>query len=82
MGINTVSTMTFPVHFMMNRSVMQVLYGHHPFFFFNLRDWILSCVQNVMITHRTHLLFFTLNCLQKFVMRVFIVRRSLVIGAS
>ena len=60
---------------------MQVLYGHHPFFFI-LRDWILTCVQNVMITHRTHLLFFTLNCLQKFVMRVFIVRRSLVTGAS
>lgn len=54
---------------MMNRSVMQVLYGHRPLFYFARLDSVMrpECDDNTQDTFA--FFFFTLNCPQKFVMR-------------
>ena len=55
---------------MMNRSVMQVLYGHRPLFYFARLDSVMrpECDDNTQDTF-AFFFFFTLNFPQKFVMR-------------
>ena len=67
---------------MMNRSVMQVLYGHRPLFYFARLDSVMrpECDDNTQDTFAFFFFYFELP--SKICYAFFIVRRTLVTGAS